>query len=172
MRHLYRMCKLWKQHSSKLEDKDAVFFAIIYHDIIYKPKRTDNEEMSLKYFIGKVLPHLKKLSKASSLQIANHILASKHDDFSKVLWKNNKDTQYLLDFDLEVLGTEHLDVYDWYKSGVRQEYKVYPDKLYKPGRKAVLESFLKKDKIYLTPEFKKREKTARINLQNEINSYI
>jgi predicted metal-dependent HD superfamily phosphohydrolase len=55
---------------------------------------------------------------------------------------------------------------------VRKEYEIYPDEQYNLGRKGVLESFIKRKKIFLTKEFKKYEKRARKNLQDEINLYL
>ena len=170
MNHIYGVVSMLYDHKHLLKDADAIFFAAIYHDIVYNPKRKDNEEKSLKYFIGKILPHLKKISKAS--KVSSAILATKHDEFSKTLWQDDKDIQYLLDFDLETLGTRHESTYEWYRKGVRKEYSMYPLKAYKAGRKAVLESFLKRKNIYLTEEFKKIEKRARKNLKNEIKLYL
>lgn len=172
IRHIYRMCKLWVKYKNKMKDPDAVFFAIIYHDIIYRPKRKNNEEASALFF-HKIAS--KKYFKSDASLLSNVyelIVATKHNGKLSPLMSDSKDCAFLLDFDLEVLGTEHLDVYDWYKSGVRKEYKMYSNKIYNNGRKSFLEMLLNKGKIYSTKEFKRREKSAKINLQNEINSYI
>ena len=86
--------------------------------------------------------------------------------------EKNKDFQYILDMDLEILGESNEKTYNWYRKGVRKEYSIYPNMLYNPGRKKVLEMFLSKEKIYLTKEFEIKEKNARKNLQNEINLYL
>ena len=155
-----------------MSDPDAVFFAIIYHDIIYNPKKKNNEEVSATFFRKLATKKNFKSDLSFVTNVCALIAATKHDAKLSPLMSDSKDCAFLLDFDLEVLGTEHLDVYDWYKSGVRKEYKMYSNKIYNGGRKSFLEMFLKKEKIYLTKEFKSREKRAKINLQNEINSYI
>jgi len=172
IRHIYRMCKLWLKYKNKMSNTDAVFFAIIYHDIIYKPKRKDNEEASASFFNKMATKKYFKSDQSFLKLVSDFIVATKHNGKLSPEMSDNKDCMFLLDFDLEVLGTEHLDVYDWYKSGVRKEYKMYPNKIYNNGRKSFLEMLLKKGKIYSTKEFKRREKVAKINLQNEINSYI
>jgi predicted metal-dependent HD superfamily phosphohydrolase len=177
MNHIYGVVSMWKSHKHLLEYVDEVFVAAIYHDIIYNPKRDDNEYQSSVYFINKVYPIIQKngykLSYLDSATVALFISATKHGgDFSKTMIKNSKDVRYLIDFDLETLGTRHQSTYDWYKEGVRKEYGMYSDEQYKIGRIKVLEHFLKSKKIFLTKEFKKIEKIARKNLQNEINSYI
>jgi len=172
IRHIYRMCKLWLKYKNKMSDPDAVFFAIIYHDIIYNPKKKNNEEASAMFFHKLATKKSFKSELSFLTKVRSLIVATKHGDKLSVLMSDSKDCAFLLDFDLEILGTEHLDVYDWYKSGVRKEYKMYSNKIYNNGRKSFLEAFLKKEKIYLTKEFKRREKRAKINLHNEIKSYI
>jgi len=172
IRHIYRMCKLWLKYKNKMSDPDAVFFAIIYHDIIYNPKKKNNEEASAMFFHKLATKKSFKSDLSFLTKVCSLIVATKHGEKLSVLMSDSKDCAFLLDFDLEILGTEHLDVYDWYKSGVRKEYKMYSNKIYNNGRKSFLEAFLKKEKIYLTKEFKRREKRAKINLHNEIKSYI
>ncbi len=171
MYHICYMVGLWEANFSKFKDADAIFMAIIYHDIIYKARKNDNEENSAEYFISKVCRKLKLPFEFTTI-VYFAIKATKHNDSSKAIWENSLDIQYLLDFDLAVLGTRHKDTYEWYRKGVRKEYRIYPDILYKPGRKKVLESFLSREKIYLTEDFKDMEKNARKNLQEEIKLYL
>jgi predicted metal-dependent HD superfamily phosphohydrolase len=177
MHHICYMVGLWETDTSRFKNADAIFMAIIYHDIIYKSRRSDNEEKSAEYFEKIAETHLKSsLNAGTYFQLLDDvkcaILATKHNDTSIAYWKDNLDIQYLLDFDLAILGTKHKDTYEWYRKGVRKEYKIYPNILYKPGRKKVLESFLSRKKIYLTKDFEDMEKIARKNLQEEINSYL
>jgi len=177
MHHLYGVISMWDSHKHLLAKPDEMFVAAIYHDIIYNPKKRDNEYQSSMYFLNKVFTIIQKnnykLKTLECATIAMAILATKHgSDFSQTMLENNQDVRYLVDFDLEILGTRHQSTYDWYKDGVRKEYSMYSDKEYKEGRIKVLEHFLNSKKIYLTKEFKKIEKKARKNLQNEINSYI
>ena len=46
MNHICGMCDCWDLFKHKLKNPDEIFMAIIYHDIIYKPTRSDNEEKS------------------------------------------------------------------------------------------------------------------------------
>lgn len=172
MYHICYMVGLWEANVSKFKDADAMFMAIIYHDIIYKSRRSDNEEKSADYFVDKVAEVL-GLKTNFYFAVFEAIIATKHNEASKEIWEKNTDIQYLLDFDLAVLGTRHKDTYEWYRKGVRKEYRIYPNILYKPGRKKVLESFLSRKKIYITKDFQDSlEKNARRNLQNEINLYL
>lgn len=173
MTHIYRMCNEWMRVRRILDNPDAVFFMIMYHDIIYKSRRVDNEQQSADYFIKDVAPKLNwNMTDEFVMDVNMGILVTKHDGMLDEVVKNNKDFQYLLDFDLEVLGANAPGVYEWYRKGVRKEYRIHPNILYKPGRKKVLESFLSREKIYLTKEFEIKEKYARKNLLDEINLYL
>lgn len=169
MNHIYSMCSSWDSFKHKLVNPDEIFMAIIYHDIIYSAIKSNNEEKSANYFYKNVAPIL-NLESLRVLFIPTAIKATKHDGTHMEIYKS--DIEYLLDFDLHVLGTPHESEYEWYRKGVRKEYKIYPDCLYNPGRKKVLEGFLKRKKIYLTEDWKVSEKKARKNLRNEIKLYL
>lgn len=170
--HICRMLGYWEANKDKLKNPEAVFWTIIFHDIVYKATRKDNEEKSADAWLVFANKHT-NLSGRIKDKVYNAIIATKHNAESEAIWSKDDDIKYLLDFDLEILGTRHASEYEWYRSGVRKEYKIYPDILYKPGRKKVLESFLARKKIYLTKEFQELcEKKARKNLRNEIKLYL
>ena len=72
----------------------------------------------------------------------------------------DSDTNFFTDADLSVLG-QSWEVYSIYYKNVRKEYSIYPDLLYNPGRKKVLQHFLSMARIFKT-EFAKRNGTALI----------
>ena len=170
--HIYYLVKLWDSYKDKIGKRDEIFFSIIYHDIVYRPVKSNNEEASANRFKRDAKNLGLTLSKKQIDYIYDAIVATKHNDSVKHLYENDNDIKYFLDFDLYVLSAEQ-SAYDKYREGVRKEYKIYPDFMYKPGRKKVLESFLQRERIYLTDDIKeKREEFARKNLQNEINLYL
>jgi predicted metal-dependent HD superfamily phosphohydrolase len=60
--------------------------------------------------------------------------------------------------------------YTQYYQAVRKEYAIYPDLIYNPGRKKVLQHFLSMENIFKTTFFiEKFETTAKLNLQREIS---
>jgi len=76
----------------------------------------------------------------------------------------------MLDIDLSILGYSP-EKYSQYKKNIRKEYSWVPENDYVSGRKKVLESFLKKQKIFQTEYFySKYEQNARINIQEEIRA--
>lgn len=80
---------------------------------------------------------------------------------------DDKEINLFTDADLSILGSVQ-SVYVNYAKQVRQEYSIYPDFMYRPGRQKVLNHFLQMKKIFKTDVFfNKYEAQARINLQHE-----
>lgn len=81
----------------------------------------------------------------------------------------DSDTNYFIDADLAILGSAPAQ-YNIYATMVRKEYRQYPDLLYKPGRRKVLEHFLQMPAIYKTAFFRERyQQQAKENLAAELN---
>jgi len=144
-----------------IKDLDMVLFALYYHDVVYRILRKDNEEKSA-LFAEKALNTLNV--KTTRIELCSkHILATKAHRVS-----DDSDTNFFTDADLAVLGQDW-SAYKIYTEGVRKEYWIYPDIIYKPGRKKVVEHFLRMEKIYKTEPFSaKFEKQARLNLMREL----
>lgn len=155
------MVSLAFDHRNQIKNFDILLFSIFYHDIIYKAIRKDNEEKSAELAKDRLkligVPHddIKKCW--------NQIISTKAH-----LTSLDSDTNFLLDCDLAVLGGEWTE-YLRYSIGVREEYKIYPDLIYKPGRRKVLEHFLEMKNIYKSDLFRSKfEKKAKENLSREL----
>lgn len=147
---------------NEISDYDASLFSVFYHDIIYKATSKDNEEKSAE--IAKIRLEKLNISSDRISNIFNQILATKSHKRS-----DDSDTNFLLDADLAILGKDW-NSYENYTNQIRDEYSIYPDFLYKPGRKKVLIHFLEFDEIFKTDHFKEKyERIARENIQQEIN---
>lgn len=73
-----------------------------------------------------------------------------------------------MDSDLSILGVSE-KAYLEYTKQVRKEYAIYPNIIYNPNRKKILEFFLKEPRIYKTDYFyEKYEQQARKNMKEEI----
>lgn len=80
----------------------------------------------------------------------------------------DEDTDYFTDADLSVLG-QGWDVYSTYAKNVMKKYAVFPDLLYNPSRKKVLNHFLEMQVIFKTAYFhEKFELQAKHNLRQEM----
>ena len=146
---------------NKLQDWDTILFSLYYHDLIYKITQSDNEEQSAllaakrMYLIGVPSDKIEKCK----LQI---IATKTHDQSFE------SDTNYFTDADLSILG-QNWETYSFYSYSVRKEYTLFPDFVYKPGRKKVLNHFLAMNRIFKTEFFYDLfEKQAKQNLQNEL----
>lgn len=161
MTHLESMINNAFKYKDKIKDLDTILFSIFYHDIIYDIKSKDNEEKSAEFAVDR----LSKLGLQSDkiVKCRKQIIATKNHN------KNvNKDTNYLLDFDLAILGDTPQN-YREYTMKIRKEYAIYPDFIYKNGRKKVIQYFLNMDNIFKTEDFQEKfEKEARDNLTMEL----
>lgn len=159
--HLENMIRELEEVKDKISDYDSILFSIFYHDIIYKATSKDNEEKSAekaKIRLEKFNVPQKKITK-----IYNQILATKSHKRSE-----DSDTNFLLDSDLAILGQDW-EIYENYTQQIRKEYSIYPDFMYKPGRKKVLTHFLEFEEIFKTDYFKGiYEEKARENIKREI----
>ena len=154
----------WGIRESKkiITDWDSILFAMYYHDIIYKVPGGDNEEKSAQL----ATQRMKSIGVPDNTisKCYEWILATKHYQPSK-----DNDCNLLLDSDMAILG--HVSWhYETYRQNIRKEFSIYPDLLYNPGRKKVLQSFLKMEHIYHTPQFALFEKQARENIARELLS--
>ncbi|MGL5888486.1 MAG: HD domain-containing protein [Bacteroidia bacterium] len=162
--HLVKLLELSAEYRSHLQSPETVDFAIFYHDAVYKPERSNNEEKSALRAETEMAEM--EISPAIISEVAVYIRAtSAHGNPPS----DNNDLNFFLDFDLSVLGAEPA-VYDLYAFQVREEFSIYPDQLYKPGRKKVLQSLSEKP-VYRTQIFSTRfEEAARANLLREIGA--
>lgn len=128
--------------------------------MVYNPTNKDNEEKSAAV-AQKRLADISFPADRIERCVA-HILATKgHAVYP------DSDTNYFTDADLAVLGSDW-DKYADYSAAIRREYSIYPDLLYKPGRRKILQHFLAMERIFKTNEFFFRlEKQARTNLTRE-----
>jgi predicted metal-dependent HD superfamily phosphohydrolase len=184
--HIYKMCDLLKKHKKKFPGMtyEWIFFAIVFHDIIYKTKKGGNEAASANYFKKIVLKYfdisknmigdnVEELVNNSYIvrYISNAIIGTDHTHNSLSVEYTSPEVLLMLDFDLSVLSGTKAE-YKEYSDNIRKEYKVFPDKIYNQGRSIVLQGILSKKKIYLSKEFKSLEKKARRNIENEIKKLI
>ncbi len=159
--HIQNLCQQLSAVKESIEDWDALLFATYYHDAVYNTLKQNNEERSAALAVNV----LGKLGVPDDLtkRCEQHILATKGHATT-----TDQDTNLFTDADLSVLGQEW-SIYQAYALQIRKEYSLYPDLVYLPGRKKVLNYFLQQDKIYKTSYFFDRyEAQARQNLLQEL----
>ena len=136
-----------------------VELALWFHDVVYTPGAPDNEERSAAWFRDLACAQ-SGLVDACAVSCA--ILATKHHEAQGLV------QECTVDADLSILG-EAAAVFDTFERAIRYEYGFVPARVYCAGRRAVLESFLRRAFIYATPECRHvYEAQARINLARAI----
>ncbi|MDX1933258.1 MAG: hypothetical protein SFU56_11680 [Capsulimonadales bacterium] len=164
--HLRRMLVLLRRAARARgypEIPAPLFFAALFHDAVYDPTRTDNEERSAalcRHRLADARIPARVIDRAETL-----ILATK----THVPFDRRFDMLALLDADLRVLGAED-DAYRRYAAQIRQEYAHVPIDAYRRGRIAVLNRFLARSSLFHSerPAVRRWEEQARRNLQAEI----
>jgi predicted metal-dependent HD superfamily phosphohydrolase len=147
-------------------DWPALVLAVFYHDAIYNPRRSDNEEKSAELAAAR-LPTL-GIPPEATQRCVDLILATRHVSHQTLSpdWL----TQLFLDADLSILGASP-EAYAAYAAHIRREYGWFPDLIYRPGRRKVLLHFLAQPRLFQTPDFAARyEAAARQNLANELQA--
>ncbi len=146
-------------------DPHMMAMAIWFHDAVYDPARTDNETESA-VLARKNLKHLGEKD-AFIDDVAEMILATTRHQLPE---KASGDMKLFLDFDLSILGSAP-EIYADYAAAIRAEYGFVAEDAYRAGRRAVLEKFQHREKLYFTDHGAALwEIQARTNLQNEIAS--
>ena len=163
LQHLETLFEEIEHVKDKIKNFNNISFSIFYHDAIYDATSKLNEEKSAD--LAKERLGIVGLNNEDVQQIYEQILATKSHKKS-----DDEDTNFLLDADLSVLGKSD-DAYLEYTKQIRKEYSIYPDFLYKPGRKKVLEHFLELENIFKTEYFRgKFEIQARENIESELKN--
>ncbi len=161
--HLYSMLMSSEHFFDMIENHHLFDLSIWFHDLIYDPLSKENEKLSAQRAIELLSPHL-PADKLTTLQYMIESTAKHLPTIESV------DNKLFLDLDLVILAAEE-NVYNNYTEAIRHEYNVYPNMVYQNGRREILEGFLKKEKIYITPFFYDNfEKRARKNINNELES--
>lgn len=163
LQHLENMFPELETLKADITDFSIITFSVFYHDVIYDATSKTNEEKSAEFAASRM--KRMNIDQDTVRKVSEQIIATKSHQRS-----GNADTNYLLDADLSVLGKDR-ETYMEYTLKIRKEYAVYPDFLYKPGRKKVLQHFLELESIFKTDTFRNQyEDQARKNIEWEIES--
>jgi Uncharacterized protein conserved in bacteria len=138
----------------------AAALALWFHDAVFDPQRSDNEERSAawaKTVIG---------NGALAAQVEKMILATKHGAATIDVFE-----RMVADADLAILAAAE-PRYSEYEAQVRREYAWLDDAAYKMERFKLLRSYADRVYIFGTPEFRNLETRARKNLERSINALI
>ncbi|MFE6101088.1 hypothetical protein ACFVQ4_14085 [Streptomyces laurentii] len=141
---------------------ELVRLAAWFHDAVYRPDRSENEERSAA-LAEKALTEA-GLTRHEVAEVARLVrLTVTHDPAPGDL-----DGETLCDADLAVLASDP-DTYTGYTSAVREEYDFVPDPDFREGRAAVLRHLLALPRLFRTPYGAAAwESRARANMEREL----
>jgi predicted metal-dependent HD superfamily phosphohydrolase len=160
MVHLQNLISELLPVQSRFKNWNVVVFAVVYHDVIYKASKSNNEEKSADLAVERLSRFA--VPEESIVRCKEFILATKKHQ------QVDDEIDLFTDADLSILGSS-TESYRMYTNQIRKEYSIYPDLLYKPGRKKVLLHFLGMQNIFKSEFFRyKYESSARRNLENEL----
>jgi predicted metal-dependent HD superfamily phosphohydrolase len=165
LQHIQALLDFCENYSGQLKDADVVAFSVFYHDTIYNVLRKDNEPRSAQLAVKRL--QALSVPPEKTTQVKIYIEATQTHAITATV-TNPGDLQLFLDFDMSILGADWA-AYEAYTYQVRREYRIYPDKIYYPGRKQFLQHCLQREHIFQTPVFRDRyEVRARENMVQEL----
>ena len=146
------------------EDADAVRLGAWFHDAVYAPDRSENEERSAR-LAERVLPEA-GVPAAVVAEAARLVrLTTGHDPAP-----GDRNGELLCDADLAVLAGAPA-AYAAYTAAVREEYAFVPEDDFRAGRAAVLEQLLALPVLFRTEQAHAAyEQAARENLRAELDA--
>lgn len=125
-------------------DPDVVRLAAWFHDAVYRPDRSENEERSAA-LAERALPEA-GVPDAATAEVARLVrLTVTHDPAD-----GDRDGEVLCDADLAILASAPRE-YAAYAAQVREEYGFVPDDLFRAGRADVLRHLLGLPRLFRTP---------------------
>ncbi|MCP3385200.1 MULTISPECIES: phosphohydrolase [unclassified Bradyrhizobium] len=140
-------------------EREVLSEAIWWHDVVYDPTRSDNEELSAQLAEAHVRADI-------SREVGRLIRLTKTHDVAA----DDRLGAILISIDLSILGAEPAR-YDAYAAAIRQEFIHVSDADYRAGRAAVLRRFAARPVIYPDAGFAaKYDQRARENLARELAS--
>ncbi|MER6981545.1 HD domain-containing protein [Streptomyces carpinensis] len=143
-------------------DPDVARLAAWFHDAVYLPDRSENEERSAR-LAERALPEA-GVPEAKTAEVARLVrLTVTHDPAD-----DDPDGQVLCDADLAILASPPSG-YAAYAAAVREEYHFVPSDAFREGRAAILRELLSLPCLFRTPYAQRHwEATARYNITSEL----
>ena len=140
-------------------DRDILTEAIWWHDVVYDPTRSDNEELSARLAEQHVAADIRQ-DVGRLIRLTKTHLVEPGDRLGAIL----------ISIDLSILGAEP-SRYDAYAAAIRKEFAHVPDGDYRAGRSGVLRRFAMQPAIFPDAAFaRKYDRQARDNLARELTS--
>lgn len=133
LNHLDDLISQINENKSKFSEKEyeKLMLSAIFHDIVYDPSSSTNEEDSANFLMECVVDK----SNEDILEVRQMILDTKTHNSTTNL------SESFNNYDMNIVERDFDQLLDWEK-GISEEFSVYPKEQYKEGRLKFLESLL------------------------------
>ncbi|MDP2259644.1 MAG: hypothetical protein Q8J89_08005 [Caulobacter sp.] len=164
--HPLALLDLFEIVRDRLNDPLAVYCAIVLHDAIYEPRARDNEARSAALAARLLNGVVPPATLARTLRLIE--ATARHAIPADLPPDEAADMAMFLDMDLSILAASP-EAFDTYEAGVRHEYREVPEAAFRAGRATILEGFLAREALYMSPwGLDAFERKARTNLIRSI----
>ena len=151
-------------HELTEHERRLLNWAILWHDAIYDPERSDNEERSAELARRELTTCGVEPESADEVARLIRLTAGHRAE------EGDRLGALLVSIDLAVLGSDPED-YRAYAAAVRREYSHLPDAAWRSGRSDVLRHLLASDPLFPDPRFRAAfERQARQNMAEELRA--
>lgn len=157
--HVLWLLEEEERRAALIHERALVGFAIWFHDAVYDPRASDNEERSADW-ARRALVSKSDLAE----RVAALILKTKHHAEGEA----SPDEALFLDMDIAILGAAR-ETYERYAADIRAEYGHVPDDGFRAGRGAFLKDQLARPRIFRTDLYETElAAAARANMAWEL----
>jgi predicted metal-dependent HD superfamily phosphohydrolase len=166
-RHIEELLRLFVEIRGRLAQPEAVLCAILYHDAVYDPQRSDNEARSAELLVARASADFEPLA----IQRARRLVeaTARHEIPADVADGERADAALFLDMDLAILGAP-AERFDEYERQIRREYAHVPEEQFRVGRTRVLRTFLARETLFLSDWGRGRfDQAARSNMRRSLD---
>jgi predicted metal-dependent HD superfamily phosphohydrolase len=162
LQHLDECIALFESAAELAQHPAEVEAALWFHDAVYEVRGHDNEARSATWAKRALLDA--GAADDAAARVEALVLATRHTALPEP-----GDQQLLVDIDLAILGAPQARFAE-YERQIREEYAHVPGPLFGRKRRAILQGFLDRSRIYSTEHFHARlEALARANLRGAIS---
>lgn len=144
-----------------IESPDLLELALWFHDAIYQPFSSINEQDSADLAEQFLVDN--RVNSDSIQSVVDLIMVTIHNASP-----TSGDASIMVDIDLTILGAQP-KIYAGFEAAVRREYRRVPNFIFRRNRRKLLRQFLDRNRIYQHDDFHhKLESQARENLARAI----
>ncbi len=147
---------------NQLQQPQEVELALWFHDAVYDPHATNNEQLSADWAANFLCDN--GADEARTLRVHELIMTTEHGRPTRTL-----DQTILVDIDLSILGSK-ASIYNQFEVAIRREYAFVPWDIYREKRTEVLRGFFEREPLYTSGCLPTHmEQQAKRNLCQTIN---